>query len=194
MINPAEVEIAIHCFVYSFRLCITRSIFLFVPKFMAITKQKKVSLISDATQKLADSQSIVFVGFKKLPVKETMELRRTLKSEGVGFTVLKKTLLKRVLESKNIDGEYPALEGEVAIAYSSDLLAPARLVHEFGKTHKEQIAILGGVFEGAYMNQNSMLSIATIPPREVLLSQIAYLLKSPMQRLAIGISEVAKQK
>lgn len=161
---------------------------------MAISKLKKVSLIEQTTEKLGGIESIVFVGFKKLPVKDTIELRRSLKKDGVGYTVLKKTLLKRVLDTKNIDGEYPQLDGEVAIAYSTDLLSPARLVHEFGKTHKDQIAILGGVFEGKYMDQGSMLAIATIPPKEVLLSQLAYLLKSPMQRLAIGVSEVAKTK
>ena len=39
-----------------------------------------------------------------------------------------------------------------------------------------------------------MLSIATIPPREVLLSQLAYLLKSPMQRIAVAINAVAEKK
>jgi ribosomal protein L10 len=39
-----------------------------------------------------------------------------------------------------------------------------------------------------------MMAIATIPPREVLLSQLAYLLKSPMQKLAIGLNEVATKK
>ena len=161
---------------------------------MAISKDKKISLISEVSVKVRDAQSIVFVGFKKLSVKETIELRRTLRSENVGFTVLKKTLLKRVLEEQNNTGEYPELPGEVAIAYSTDLLSPARLVHEFSKTHKEQIVILGGVFEGKYMDREQMTGIATIPPREVLLSQIAYLLKSPIQRLAIGINEVAKTK
>lgn len=161
---------------------------------MAISKQKKVSLIEEVGSKVSDAQSIVFVGFKKLTVKETIELRRLLRAENVGFTVLKKTLLKRVLTAHNHTGDYPELPGEVAIAYSADLLAPARLVYEFSKTHKDQVAILGGVFEGAYMDAAQMTGIATIPPREVLLSQIAYLLKSPMQRLAIGISEVAKTK
>jgi large subunit ribosomal protein L10 len=161
---------------------------------MAISKQKKSSLIQEVGVKVQDAQSIVFVGFKKLSVKETIELRRTLRAENVGFTVLKKTLLKRVLTSFEYTGEYPELPGEVAIAYSTDLLTPARLVHEFSKTHKEQIIILGGVFEGKYMDREQMVNIATIPPREVLLSQIAYLLKSPIQSLAIGISEVAKTK
>ena len=44
------------------------------------------------------------------------------------------------------------------------------------------------------MNMAEMIEIASIPSREVLLSKIAYLLKSPMQRLAIGVSEVAKTR
>jgi len=39
-----------------------------------------------------------------------------------------------------------------------------------------------------------MMEIATIPSREVLISKLAFLFKSPIQRLAIGISEVAKKK
>ena len=59
---------------------------------------------------------------------------------------------------------------------------------------KDMITLVGGVFEGDYKDQATMVSLATIPPREVLLSQIAYLLKSPMQRLAIAVNEVSKQK
>ena len=93
-----------------------------------------------------------------------------------------------------ITGEFPVLAGEVGIAYSTDLLAPAREVFDFSKTHKENCAIVGGIFEGVYKDQAAMLSLATIPSREVLLSQIAFLLKSPLQRLAIAVNEVAKTK
>lgn len=161
---------------------------------MAITKQKKVSIIDETTNKLQNIASLVFVSFKKLPVKETILLRRSLRSEGVNYGVVKKTLLKRAIDQKNIEGQYPELLGEIAIAYSTDQLAPSRLIHEFGKTHKDQIEIVGGIFEGKFMDKGQMISIATIPSREVLLSQIAYLLKSPIQRLAIGINEVAKTK
>lgn len=161
---------------------------------MAITKQKKVSIIEDTTNKLKDAQSIVFVGFKKLSVKDTIELRRSLRAEGVGYGVVKKTLLKRVIESKGFTGTFPELDGEISIAYGTDALAPARLIHEFAKTHKEQVEIVGGVFEGAFMDKVQMIGVATIPSREVLLSQIAYLLKSPLQRLAIAVNEVSKKK
>ena len=161
---------------------------------MAITKAKKVELSEGLTKKLDGVQSIAFVHFNKLPMTETMALRRSLRKDGVGFTVIKKTLMKRVLESKGIKGTYPELAGEIGIAYSTDQLAAARGVYEFSKTHKENCALVGGVFEGEYKTQSDMMVLATIPSREVLLSQIAFLLKSPIQRLAISLNEVSKKK
>lgn len=161
---------------------------------MAISKAKKVELIEKFTGNLSDVQSIVFVNFKGLSVFDTIALRRQLRGAGVGYTVIKKTLMKRVLDTKGISGEFPTMPGEVAVAYSTDQLAPAREVYEFAKTHKENCSIAGGVFEGNYKNNTEMIALATIPSREVLLSQIAYLLKSPMQRLAIAVNEVSKTK
>ncbi len=161
---------------------------------MAITKDKKQSIVAAFTDMLKDAQSVAFVQFKGLTVKEAIELRRKLRAEGVSYKVGKKTLIKRVLADMGIEGELPALEGEIAVAASTDALAPARGVYEFQKTHKDQVSLVGGIFEGVYKDQAMMLSLATIPPREVLLAQIAFLLKSPMQRLAIAVNEVAKQK
>lgn len=161
---------------------------------MAITKDKKASIVADFANMLKDAQSVAFVQFKGLTVKDANELRRALRAQGVQYKVGKKTLIKRVLADLGVSGDLPSLEGEIAVAASTDLLAPARTVFEFQKTHKEQVALVGGIFEGVYKDQVSMTAIATIPPREVLLAQIAFLLKSPLQRLAIAVNEVAKQK
>lgn len=161
---------------------------------MAITKDKKKNLVEDIDKSLSGSKSVVFVKFDKLRVADSDTFRRDMRNAGVGYTVTKKTLLKRALESQKIEGEMPEMEGQIAIAYSEDDLASAREVYNFHKGHKDNVQIVGGIFEGKYKNAIEMMSIATIPSREVLLSQIAYLLKSPIQRLAIGINEVAKTK
>lgn len=161
---------------------------------MAISKDKKKSVVASFNDMLSGASSVAFVKFNKLTVKEANALRRSLRAEGVTYKVGKKTLLRRVLGDLGIKGELPELEGEIAVAASTDALAPARVVYEFQKTHKEMISLVGGVFEGEYKDKEAMLSIATIPSREVLLSQIAYLLKSPIQRLAIAVNEVSKQK
>lgn len=161
---------------------------------MALKKAKKTEIVSDLEKSLKDAQSIVFVKFDKLTVADVNALRRSLQKDNVGYTVAKKTLLKRALGSKSIEGEIPELAGQAAIAFGVDPIASARGVYEFAKTHKENISILGGVYDGKYVDASMMTSLATIPSREVLLSQIAFLLKSPMQRLAIAVNAVAGQK
>lgn len=163
-------------------------------KIMAISKDKKVSIVASFKDMLAGANSVAFVKFDHLTVKDANALRRALRAEGVSYKVGKKTLIKRVLSDMGIQGELPLLEGEIAVAASADALAPARVVYEFQKSHADMISLVGGIFEGNYKDKETMISIATIPSREVLLSQIAYLLKSPMQRLAIAVSEVSKQK
>ena len=132
--------------------------------------------------------------FDKLKVADVNTLRRTLQSQNVGYQVAKKTLLKRALSTHGITGELPEVSGQVAIAYSTDLLAGAREVFNFQKTHKDNISIVGGVFEGKYMNAVEMMSIATIPPLQTLRGMFVNLINSPIQRLVIGLDQIAKSK
>ena len=161
---------------------------------MALKREKKAELISSYTDALKKAKSAVYVKFKGLPVGETLELRKALHNEGISYTVVKKTLWTRATNAVGIKGVAPAIGEELAVVLGEDLLAPARLSYEFTKTHKDTFGIIGGIFDGEFKDMMSMMSIATIPPRSVLLSQLAYLLKSPMQRLAIGINAVAEKK
>ncbi len=161
---------------------------------MALQKTKKTAIIKDLDSAIKDSQSLVFVNFHGMKVADESVLRRDLRDQGVNYRVSRKTLLKRALDGK-ATGEIPELGGEVAIAYSSkDQIAPAREVYNFQKTHKGMLNILGGIFDGKFQSGAYMMELATIPSREVLLSKIAFLLQSPVQRLAIAVNEVAKNK
>lgn len=161
---------------------------------MALPKAKKIELIESYKKALANAKSVAYVSFKGLPVKQTEELRRTLRAENTSYFVVKKTLWDRAAKEASIKGVLPLVESEMAVICGEDLLIPARLSYEFAKTHKGLFTLKGGIFDGEYKSQAEMTAIATIPAREVLLSQIAYLLKSPMQRIAIAVSEVAKTK
>ncbi|MDI9354773.1 MAG: hypothetical protein QM532_00815 [Cyanobium sp. MAG06] len=83
----------------------------------------------------------------------------------------------------------------MAVLYSSDdNMSPIRLAYNTYKDNKESFTIIGGIFEKEYRDKIFMMSMATIPSRDVLLSKIAFLLKSPIQRFAIAINEVSKTK
>ncbi len=161
---------------------------------MALKKEEKVKMIASLEKTIKDSDSVVFVNFHKLTVHDSTDLRKKLRENGIGYKVAKKTLLKRALESEKIEGDMPSLDGEVAIAFAKDLIAPAREVYSFQKEHKENISILGGVFEGKFMNKEAMMSIATIPPIKVLYGQFVNLINSPIQRFAVVLDQIAQKK
>ncbi len=161
---------------------------------MPITRKKKEEIYEKLDKGLKGSKSAVFVNFHGLLVSDLTVLRKIMRDAGITYVVAKKTIASKVLSEQGYKGEMPELKGELAIAYGDDLLAPAREVSEFEKKFKGKISIVGGVFEGEFKDATSMKAIANIPSREVLLSQIAYLLKSPIQRLAIAVSEVSKKK
>lgn len=161
---------------------------------MPITLDKKKSLVAGLDKALKGANSVVFVKFDKLTVADGNELRRSLQKEEVGYQVAKKTLLKRALSGHSIEGSIPEIPGQVAIAYSTDLLAGPREVFEFQKKHKENISIVGGVFEGKYMNADEMMSIATIPPLQTLRGMFVNLINSPIQRFAVAMNAIAEKR
>jgi len=161
---------------------------------MPITLDKKKELVASLEKALKGANSVVFVKFDKLKVADVNTLRRTLQTQEVGYQVAKKTLLKRALSTHKITGDLPEIPGQVAIAYSTDLLAGAREVFGFQKKHKDNISIVGGVFEGKYMNADEMMSIATIPPLQTLRAMFVNLINSSIQRFAVVLEQIALAK
>lgn len=161
---------------------------------MAITKEKKKEIVSKLKKAVDDSKSVVFVNFHGLTVADASSLRRSLKKEGIGYSVAKKSLFKRVLGESSAKGDMPSLGGELAVAFGEDLVAPARGVYEFQKKLEGKVSIIGGIFDGEYKSQDEMMGIATIPPMDILRGMFVNIINSPIQRLAISLNEIAKTK
>ena len=161
---------------------------------MAISKQKKVEVLEKLQKALKSAKSLVFVNFRGLNVTNTGLMRSSLKSEGISYTVAKKTLTKRALASEKFEGTAPELPGELALAWGEDLVAPARGVYGFVKKFPENLQIAGGIFEGRFMNASEMQEIALIPTLDVLRGKFVNIINSPIQRLVIGLNEISKIK
>lgn len=161
---------------------------------MALSKNKKKEVLGEMTDIANAAKTVVFVNFHGLTVGNSTEMRKQLRSAGVGYTVAKKTLAKKAFDAKTIKGTMPELEGEVALAYGEDLIAPAREVRVFEKKFEGKIGILGGIFDGEYKSKEEMVAIASIPGRHELLGMFVNLINSPIQRIAIVMDQIAKSK
>lgn len=161
---------------------------------MAITKDKKSEIVAKVEQIAKSAKTLVFANFKGLSVADQTQMRKALRQAGVGYTVAKKTLLKRGLGSAGYEGEMPELSGEIAVAYGDDELAPARELATFVKKFGETLQFAGGVFGGAYVDKAGIAAIAAIPGLETLKGMFAQVINSPRSRFAVVLSEVAKIK
>ncbi len=162
---------------------------------MAITKAKKQEVVAKVADSVKDAASVVFVAFKGLSVGDTSAMRRTLRNSGIGYYVAKKTLIRRALEAQGYKGTLPELPGEIAMAWSAgDATLPAREIYEHGIKHKGALSIMGGVFDGAYVDATGMRAIATIPPLPVLRGMFVNVINSPIQGLVIALDKVREKK
>ncbi len=161
---------------------------------MAISKEKKGEIVARVKNIVDSSKSVVFVNFHKLPVSDTTVVRKELRSKDVQFTVAKKTLTKRVLNDSKISGDMPQLDGELALVYSADLLAPAREIYEFQKKLDGKVSILGGVFDGVYKSKIEMEEIASIPSQKTLYAQFVNIINSPIQGFVLALNAIAEKK
>ncbi len=160
---------------------------------MAVTKAKKGEIITKLEGIKKDADTMVFVNYKGLSVADTTAMRAKLRESGVGYFVAKKTLMQRTF-GEGFEGTMPTMEGEIAVAYSEDAMAPAQNMKEFAGKFKDNVAILGGVFQGVWKNKEEMTEIASIPPLETLRGMFAQLINSPRQRFAVVLSKVSETK
>ena len=160
---------------------------------MAITKAKKEEIVAKLNALKAGAESIVFVNFSKLSGNDVTAMRAALREANVQYFVAKKTLIKRAF-ADSFEGEMPALEGEIAVAYSDDAIAPAQNIKEFAAKHKGNLAIVGGVFQGVYKSQEEMTEIASIPALPVLRGMFVNVINAPIQGMAIVLDAYAQKK
>lgn len=158
-----------------------------------LQKIKKEKIIKDLEEIIKLAKSIVFVNFHGLKVSDETSLRRDLRKEDVSYKVSRKTLISRAFKGK-VKGDMPELTGEIAIAYSPAEMSAPREIYNFQKSHKNLLSILGGVFDGEFINGEKMNQIAMIPSREILYGQFVNLINSPIQRFVIALNEIAKVK
>ena len=161
---------------------------------MAISKDKKVEILGKLKEATEKANTMVFVNFHALPVNLVTEIRKTLRENGVGYFVAKKTLIKKAFGEKGYAGTMPELPGEISVAYSDDQIASAKGVYDYQKKNPELLKIVGGVFENKFLNAAEMMNIATIPGREILYGMFVNVINSPIQGLVIALDAIAKKR
>ena len=154
--------------------------------------EQKAAVVSEIKEKFDNAKSIVLFDARGLKVSEVNELRRTLRETDSDYKVYKNTLTKRAVEETGYDlNSY--LIGPTAISFSSDELAPVKVLSDFAKKH-ENLKLKAGVVEGKVANVEELNSYALIPSRDGLLTMLAGGMIGVVRELSICLDLYSKEK
>ena len=148
-----------------------------------LNKNQKAEIITDLIEKLKRQKIAIFTDFRGISVAKLNLLRRALKKEGAEYKIAKKTLIDRAFKDAGLPGEIKKLKGEIGMAFGFvDQVLPAKALLKFSKTN-ETFKILGGILGDQILNAKEIITLAKLPSREALLSQLVRVLSSPMRGL-----------
>ncbi len=148
---------------------------------MAITREQKEQIVAELTGAFKDAKSVMFADNKGVTVKQSEQLRRTLRENGVQFKVAKRTLIRRAAAEAgfdNIPDEY--LDGSIAAAFAlEDEVAGAKIIYKLGKEF-EALPLKGGIMDGEIFGADHAIALAKIPGRDELYAKLVGSLMAPV--------------
>ncbi|MDI4633115.1 50S ribosomal protein L10 [Pelomonas sp. V22] len=160
---------------------------------MSLNRNEKAAVVSDVAAQAAKSQTLALAEYRGLTVEALNKLRVTARAQGVYLHVLKNTLARRAVAGTSFEAASDAMVGPLIYGFSEDAVAAAKVIADFAKTN-DKLVIKGGAYGGKALDVNGVKALASVPSKEVLLSQIAGLLKSPVQRTAAVLAALAAQR
>jgi len=160
---------------------------------LSLNRSEKEAVIAEVTGLAAQAQTLVMAEYRGITVADMTNLRNKARSSGVNLSVLKNTLARRAVAGSSFEVAANQMTGPLIYGFSVDAVAAAKVVSEFAKTN-EKLVIRGGVYGGKALDANGVKQLASIPSKEVLLSQLCGLLKSPISRTAVVLGALAAKK
>ena len=152
--------------------------------------EAKQAIVAELADRLKASCVGVVVSYKGINVEDDTKLRKELRENGVKYTVVKNTLLRRATDEVGLSDMDSVLEGTTALATSDDdYTAAARILANFAKKN-DYFEIKSGYMDGAVVDLDTIDHLAKLPTREVLLANVLGAFQAPIASFARAIQAI----
>lgn len=152
-----------------------------------MTREEKAVIIDELSQQFAESPTFYITNIEGMTVAQVNQLRKLCYAKGIGYKVVKNTLIKKALEKNNFDHAplNKALEGSSGVLFATVGNAPAKLLKEFYKGANTTLPEFKGaaVGEDYYVGKAAFDSLVNLKSREEMIGEIIGLLQSPAKRV-----------
>jgi len=158
-----------------------------------MNKEQKSAVVGDLQERLSGAKAFYLTDFSGMSVKQITNFRARLRKQGVEYVVVKNTLAQRALTDLDFPEIGKAFAGPTGLVIGksdNDAVTAAKVLTDFAREFDNKPAVKLGVVERKEVGPDKIKALAELPPREVLLAQLAGGLNAPATRLAGGMQSL----
>jgi large subunit ribosomal protein L10 len=156
-----------------------------------MNKEQKNAFVDELQQKLAEADAFYLTDFTGMNVKQMTQFRVRLRNQGLDYVVVKNTLAQRAVSNLDLPDIAAFFTGPTGLVIGrEDAVGAAKVITDFAKEFDNKPGVKLGIVERKEVGPEQVKQLAALPPREVLLAQLAGGLQQPMSRLAGGMSQL----
>ena len=147
-------------------------------------REKKGQIIDKIAGDLSRTEIIIATNYQGLTTKQMNELRQALAKAGGEYHVVKNTLTCIAANKVGKERMVDIIDGPVALAFGyGDVVSLVKALNQYIKSTGLPLKIKGGLLEERVLTPEEVIGLATLPPKEVLISQLIAWLQVPIVSL-----------
>lgn len=160
-----------------------------------MNRREKELAVSEIKDLFTKSQAVFLVVYKGLSVSNLQTLRSNLRKSGGKFKVTKARLMQIATKDiSNIEDFKGNLKDQVGLVFApTEAFSVAKQIVDFSKEN-QSLKLLSGVFESKVLSLAEINTIASLPPKDVLLAMVVGTIQAPMSALARVINSIKEKK
>jgi len=148
------------------------------------SREQKVQIINRLQEAFSKCTISILTDYRGLVTSEMTDLRRRLQASSSEYTVVKNTLARFAAERAGKEALVSLFEGPIAIAFGyGEITAPARVLAEYIRDSRGSLSIKGGLLDDKLLTAGEVMTLSTLPSREILLARVLGQMKSPISTL-----------
>jgi large subunit ribosomal protein L10 len=160
---------------------------------LAISKQRKVEVLSQYKEWFNKSEAIIFVEYTGISMKQLDAIRAKVRENGGEFHIIKNTLARKAFEELGTALPESFFEKSTAATFAfSDVAGTAKALAEVTKGN-EFVKVKGGFMDNQAISEAQVKALASLPPLPVVRSQLLGVLQAPASKLVRTLAEPARQ-
>ncbi len=148
-----------------------------------MNKAEKQQIVESLGEQFRSIESAFLIDYQGLKVVDATDLRRKMREINGHYIVVKNTLAMLAAKETKLEQLESHFQGPTAVAYhGKDVVGLAKLLTEINRLHPS-FKFKAALVEGRVVPASEIKAIASMPSREVMLSNLLMILKSPVQSL-----------